>query len=1032
MKWSRESLFALMLIALIISGLWVTLAFIYSQGTSPFGPGPYTPHGSDSTSRLTSSLYGGMSFDLTKTEGYLDGYNLFNLHAINASKHNERINNSLVIFDMDGNLILENSAFRKPVEMIDSTTILGNSLDGALLWNMETDEYRHTNIKGHHEFEYNPNSNTIFTLNMTHVEIEGESYRFDEICEYALDGSLVWKLDLHDFIDLSDWCPFHDREGGMNDVTHANSIFYDSDEDTIILSVRNVNKFYKINHATGEVIWALGEHGDFTLIDRFGRERTSLFYHAHSVEQIDDDRFILFDNDFHNQTKQFSFRSRILEIEIDDEAMTAKEVWSWTGDVSYFSGWWGDADRLANGNRLGTFGAEIKYEGPYGARLVEVNDEGEVVWEMSFRDTDDIIYGVYRMERIRFSPILSSEEDVLVSYGTDLDLSWQAWYNFRPKRTMHGTYELYVDDMLSENGAIEYDKFWRPTNMSFNIGSLDVGYHNVTLTVSDEAGHCTTDSVNVSVQTFHVSRTGSLFTETGASNSTIRWSGVTSYAVSYELSANATILEQGPWDESDILLDLNELAVGRYELILRFSNTSGTVYIDSFWATLNPSAKPDFITSPDDITIDWNSTTTMSWSVFDYSPTDWFLMLNGELNQSGTWNGSEHDIEWTVPRIDEGEYNVTMVLQDVASNVVSSTSWLHVIPPSPPVMTETPNSDMIEWAKGIKQYQWEVHGGENWRLYRNGTVLKEDAKQEPTITLRIKDWQADGWRLGNYNITLVVTDDSHTVASTIWLTVYVDFGDAYVDSVVTTASSWYSQGESAVGAPDYAFASIFEDYGPGYMTLDMGENEEILDEAGIDFEVMSQGGNYSISVSTSLDQPFIDLGVAAGPEGFDLSAIAYNAVRYVRIEMFGSETVQLDAIVSLNYNEQGSDDDMPVITPIGDIDIWSNQTPYEIEWDVSDLTPWNYSIYINGTLESQGPWNGDSIVYPFAQAPGIWEVQLVVYDLFGNHASSEVIVALMLTSFDFLENVLISSGIALVALAIIVLLAIFRTKHREE
>ncbi|MFX1263565.1 MAG: hypothetical protein ACFFAZ_15950, partial [Promethearchaeota archaeon] len=444
------------------------------------------------------------------------------------------------------------------------------------------------------------------------------------------------------------------------------------------------------------------------------------------------------------------------------------------------------------------------------------------------------------------------------------------------------------------------------------------------------------------------------------------------------------------------------------------------------------SAKPDFITSPDDITIDWNSTTTMSWSVFDYSPTDWFLMLNGELNQSGTWNGSEHDIEWTVPRIDEGEYNVTMVLQDVASNVVSSTSWLHVIPPSPPVMTETPNSDMIEWAKGIKQYQWEVHGGENWRLYRNGTVLKEDAKQEPTITLRIKDWQADGWRLGNYNITLVVTDDSHTVASTIWLTVYVDFGDAYVDSVVTTASSWYSQGESAVGAPDYAFASIFEDYGPGYMTLDMGENEEILDEAGIDFEVMSQGGNYSISVSTSLDQPFIDLGVAAGPEGFDLSAIAYNAVRYVRIEMFGSETVQLDAIVSLNYNEQGSDDDMPVITPIDDIDIWSNQTPHEIEWDVSDLTPWNHSIYINGTLKSQGPWNGDSIVYAFAQAPGIWEVQLVVYDLFGNHASSEVIVALMLTSFDFLENVLISSGIALVALAIIVLLAIFRTKHREE
>ncbi|MFW9889559.1 MAG: hypothetical protein ACFFER_15330, partial [Candidatus Thorarchaeota archaeon] len=673
-------------------------------------------------------------------------------------------------------------------------------------------------------------------------------------------------------------------------------------------------------------------------------------------------------------------------------------------------------------NRLGTFCAEIKYEDPYGARLVEVNDEGEVVWEMSFRDTDDIIYGVYRMERIRFSPILSSEKDVLVSYGTDINLSWQAWYNFRPKRTMHGTYELYVDDILSENGVIEYDKFWRATNMSFSIGSLDVGYHNVTLSVSDEAGHCTIDTVNVSVQTFHVSRTGPLFTETGASNSTIRWSGVSSYPVLYELSANTTILEQGSWNGSDILLDLNELAVGRYNIILRFSNASGTVYIDSFWATLNPSAKPDFMNSPDDTTIDWNSTSTMSWAVFDHSPTNWFLLLNGELNQSGTWNGGEHDIDWTVPRIDEGVYNVTLILEDVASNVVSSTAWLHVIPPSPPVVTETPDSDMIEWAKGTRQYHWEVHGGENWTIYRNGTVLKEDAKQEPTITLKIEDWQADGWRLGNYNITLVIADDSHTVASTVWLIVYVGFGDAYVDSVVTTASSWYSQGEFAVGAPDYAFASIFEDYGPGYMTLDMGENEEILDEAGFDFEVMSRGGNYSVSVSPNLDRPFIDLGVATGTESFDLSAIAYGEVRYVRIEMFGSETVQIDAIVSLNYNEQGSDVDMPIIAPLGNIEIWTNQTPYEIEWESSDLTPWNYSIYINDSLAFRGPWNGGTIVYPFMQTPGIWELKLVVYDLFENHASSTVIVTLKLAMSDILNIIIMSSGIVLIALAIVIIL----------
>ncbi|MHA2313067.1 MAG: aryl-sulfate sulfotransferase, partial [Candidatus Thorarchaeota archaeon] len=752
------------------------------------------------------------------------------------------------------------------------------------------------------------------------------------------------------------------------------------------------------------------------------------FYHAHSVEQIDDDRFIIFDNDLHNQTDRDSSKSRILEIKIDEETMTAHEVWSWTGDRSYFSSWWGDADRLANGNRLGTFGTEWKLEGPYGARLVEVNGDGEIVWEMSFRNNDDIIYAIYRMERIRFSPILSSPADVLASYGTDLELSWQAWYNFRSKRTMHGTYDLYIDDSLSETGAVDYPKFWRPTNMSFNIGSLDVGDHNITLAIKDEGGHRTSDTINVSVRTFHVDRTGPLIIETGQFNSTIIWSGVTSHSVSYELSANSTILEQSLWDGSEIQLDLNGLSIGRHNIILKFTNTSGTVFIDSFWVTVNPSALPEFINSPDDTTINWNSSTTMSWSVFDHSPSEWFLLHNGKLQQSGSWIGGVYDIDWTVSDIDEGFHNITMVLQDVASNVVSSTVWLDVIPPSPPVLTEAPDSGNLEWARQTEQFDWEVHGGTHWIIYRNGTVLKEDVKRDPIITLKIEDWQADEWRLGNYNITLIVSDDLHSISSTIWLTVYVDFGDAYVDSIVTTRSDWYSMGENAIGTPDNEFASLFEDYGPGYMTLDMGRNEEIFNEPGTDFEIIASGGDYSVSVSPDLDHPFISLGVASGTQSFDLSLVEYNTVRYIRLEMYRSETVFVDAIIALNYNEQGSDVEDPVIQHLDNIEIWTNQTPYELGWDVYDMTPWNYSVYINDTLKFQGPWNGDSIIYPFAQAPGNWEVQLVVYDLFDNHASSTFIVTLKSAPFTRFEiGVMLSSGIIGVALVVVFLL-----KRRQE
>jgi hypothetical protein len=1027
LKELRNSLITFSLLALILSGLWVTIALISIQIETPFGDSD-TNNTIDNSpiqrTTLSSPLYGGISFDIAKTDGYLDGYNLFNLHAINASKRSDRINNSLVVFDMDGNLILENPWFINPIEMINSTTVLGDSISGATLWNMETDNYHFLGIKGHHEYEYNPNANTVFTLDRSFEEIDGDDYRFDKIREYALNGSLVWSLDVHDFINHTQWCPYQDRKSDASDITHSNSVFYDADEDIIILNVRNVNTFYKIDHATGEIIWALGEYGDFTLFDRYGLERTSLFYHAHSVEQIDDNRFIVFDNDLHNQTKERSRKSRILEIEINEATMTAQEVWSWTGDLSYYSSWWGDADRLSNGNRLGTFGTEVKLIGPYGARLVEVNDDGDIVWEMSFRNTDDIIYGVYRMERIRFSPILSSPADVLVSYGSDFDLSWQTWYNFRSKRIMHGTYDLYIDDSLSETGPVEYDKFWRPTDMDLNVGLLNIGDHNITLVVKDEGGHSTSDTVNVSVRKFHVDRVGPLFIETGSQNSTIVWSGVTSYSVSYELSANSTTLEQDSWDGTDIELNLSSLSIGHHYIVLEFSNSSGTVYTDSFWVTVNPSATPEFISSPSDISVDWNSTTTMNWSVFDQSPSDWFLYQNGKLILTGSWNGGNHDIGWIMSDIDEGLYNITLVLEDVASNVRFLTTWLEIIPPSPPVLIDAPNSAVVKWAKETLEYNWEVHGGTDWKLYRNGTVIKEGLKEEPTITLKIQDWQADGWRLGNYNITLLVSDDSYSISSTIWLTFFVDFGDAYVDSVVATRSAWYSNGESAIGAPDSELASIFEDYGPGYLTLDMGENEEIINEVGNDFEIVSSGGNYSVSISPDLDRAFIGLGVFSGTQSFDLSVTEYNVIRYIRLDLNSIDPVFLDAIVALNYDDQGTDSESPLIANIDTIEIWTNQIPYELEWDVYDRTPWNYSIYVNSNLKFQGPWSGDVVTYPFIQAPGNWEVRLVVFDLFGNNASSTAVVTLKMAQSHFLLTILPSSGFLVIIVTVVYLLIV--------
>ncbi len=408
--------------------------------------------------------------------------------------------NSLLITDMSGNVLYEEPSLSYPAEFYNVTTILAATHDlEAALWNLETGKVARLGFLSHHELEANFENNTIFALESYFVMSRGIPFMYDAVLEYDLNGSIVWQLNTSDFIEKHYWCPYHDYEGGgIPDITHANSILYDSEKDAIYLNTRNLNTFYKIDHKTGEVIWALGEHGDFDLYDLDGELRTNLFYHPHAIELANENTFIMFDNDYHNQTNPASTNSRILEIVIDEERMIANVSWVWTGPHEYYSTVWGDADRLPNGNRLGTFGTSRKLDSDYGAILVEVNEDGDIVWEMKIVNENDVIHGVYRMERFRSTPSISSLDDIEIS-GIDNILNWQTWYNYRTKHDVTTHYEILVDEVLVASEPLVYNRYWCPANITYNAGVLDAGVHNLTILVYDEVGNFASDSIQITV-----------------------------------------------------------------------------------------------------------------------------------------------------------------------------------------------------------------------------------------------------------------------------------------------------------------------------------------------------------------------------------------------------------------------------------------------------------------------------------------------------------------------------------------------------
>ena len=140
----------------------------------------------------------------------------------------------------------------------------------------------------------------------------------------------------------------------FKDVNHVQLI----DKDAIaIVSDRSGNFIMKAAVEESEIKWVLGgSNGTLSLIDEDGTkfpESHEFFLGQHNVDYIGDDTYLLFDDQTEVTTKanvRMASESRLLELKVDEDAMSAKITWSF--GVGAWTPIFGDNDHLVTGNRL--------------------------------------------------------------------------------------------------------------------------------------------------------------------------------------------------------------------------------------------------------------------------------------------------------------------------------------------------------------------------------------------------------------------------------------------------------------------------------------------------------------------------------------------------------------------------------------------------------------------------------------------------------------------------------------------------------
>ncbi len=355
------------------------------------------------------------------------------LIAFDLKNNNNASENYLVVMDSNGTIVnmrQADSPYDGAIYNIAPDTLLFEGEPGAdvqdtvwttcstHIWNFVTNTTEDfPNVVSEHDIQYNPINNTFLVLRDYIRQIDNTPVLFDKIMEVNSNGTVLWTWDTYDHIPLSEASPFNETSKTkitgetVEDFTHANTLDWDYNDGIIYLNLRNQNTFYKIDQTTGNIIWACGEFGNFTLLGANGQPLPnvnglppSLWYHSHDVKEVAPDVFTMFDNDYNNNTNPDDCHSQLLEITLNETSMTASVTRSWEAPTQYWNSYGGATLILPNGDFFGAFGDpthQLTQNQPWnfnntGAVLIEVNPAGQIVKTITF----PIGWYIYRAEAI--------------------------------------------------------------------------------------------------------------------------------------------------------------------------------------------------------------------------------------------------------------------------------------------------------------------------------------------------------------------------------------------------------------------------------------------------------------------------------------------------------------------------------------------------------------------------------------------------------------------------------------------------------
>jgi arylsulfate sulfotransferase len=273
---------------------------------------------------------------------------------------------------------------------------------------LKTAGYTFTALDYHHDFAYLPNGHWIVLVNLVkpYTDLPGfpgtTQVIGDAVIDLDADWNPVWVWNEFDHLDVNR------HPMAFPDWTHTNAVVYSKDDGDLLISMRHQNWIVKVDYRNGEgsgnILWHLGQGGDFQLVN--GSDPEDWFYAQHgpafqtdstagkfslSVMDNGDDRIL--PAGCGDPGEPACLYTTIPVYDIDETAMTATLKFHQIIPPEQYSFFGGNTTRLDNGDLEYDLCALPGFTGI--VREVTQDSAAKTVWQMTVTHSN-----VYRANRI--------------------------------------------------------------------------------------------------------------------------------------------------------------------------------------------------------------------------------------------------------------------------------------------------------------------------------------------------------------------------------------------------------------------------------------------------------------------------------------------------------------------------------------------------------------------------------------------------------------------------------------------------------